>query len=605
MSFSVICHAEQRTEHSTVELQQIAASPKQSPSMRQDRNTLPGKPSDIADTFGYKRSSSPLDNKRHKNYGLTIIESISWQWLYASHLLVTHELILTTKNAAFSYTPYSWVPVGVVVAVGWLLESYWNRNSPSFNSPIAQQTALMLTQGSHQFAIITMMFGNGHNQQQNRPSESSGQQASGALSHPAGSFARPLYIRPGGDNGPPQQHIHTLGLNCFVYPCHGVCQFRLSLDTKDSGTLSFFKSSTDHTEAPPGQSSCHNIADGYCLPCMVLFHPVYAGGYQQESLLGPMHAYSGYLLLPFHPGPLSKPQAYGIGGNPRGGVAIDEVALDPVSARSVNTTGSAGPLNHEGPIPGNLNLNTDDFMDIIEAYDLQNLLEETGISFTYDQASRVQASVAPDNVISKTTECQQTLSDKETRKLTCDVTVIEEDDQQRPCGKACNSAKALYRHKRRAHTGQQTCDVALVGENGRPQLCGSVCKNVVALSEHKRRYHNGQKICDLTAILENGRRRPCGKAFQNARFLSDHKRKVHMTQKTCHMIVIEEDGQQRPCGRVYKNANSLSNHRQREHNGQKTCNSLVVGKDGKLRRCGTVYKNSKTLSDHRKKHRER
>ncbi|WP_257254051.1 ankyrin repeat domain-containing protein [Endozoicomonas sp. SESOKO3] len=81
-------------------------------------------------------------------------------------------------------------------------------------------------------AIITMP-GSGNDQPQHPPSASSGQQAQETTIGPTGSFNNFLNSdsASAGGNGGSQQHLHTLGLDCFVSPCHGVCQFRPSSDS--------------------------------------------------------------------------------------------------------------------------------------------------------------------------------------------------------------------------------------------------------------------------------------------------------------------------------------------------------------------------------------
>ncbi|WOG26983.1 hypothetical protein [Endozoicomonas sp. 8E] len=113
-----------------------------------------------------------------------------------------------------------------IATVGWLLKSYWNPDSALFKP--TGQTEVRLTQGSQPFAITAMMHGSGDEQQQNQPSESSGQQAPQAISQPTSAFTSPLYSGSGDGYEDPQQHSHTLALDCFVHPCHGVCKFRPS-----------------------------------------------------------------------------------------------------------------------------------------------------------------------------------------------------------------------------------------------------------------------------------------------------------------------------------------------------------------------------------------
>lgn len=106
LSLSFICKAEPSTRHFVVELDKNTGSPKQSFSVKPDRRTLPCNPSDMANT----ESDSPPDEKPHGLSGFalrtTLIGSITWQWLYATNLLVGYELILTIKDAPLSATHF-------------------------------------------------------------------------------------------------------------------------------------------------------------------------------------------------------------------------------------------------------------------------------------------------------------------------------------------------------------------------------------------------------------------------------------------------------------------------------------------------------------------
>ncbi|AMO57036.1 hypothetical protein EZMO1_3001 [Endozoicomonas montiporae CL-33] len=188
---------------------------------------------------------------------------------------------------------------------------------------------------------------------------------------------------------------------------------------------------------------------------------------------------------------------------------------------------------------------------------------------------------------------------------TCDVTVVGENGQQRPCGTVCKNAKALSTHKRRDHTGPQTCDVTVVGEDGQQRPCGTVCKNAQALSTHKSQYHTGPQTCDVTVVGEDGQQRPCGKVCKNAQALFTHKSQYHTGPQTCDVTVVGEDGQQRPCGKVCKDAPALLYHKRRDHTGPQTCDVTVVGEDGQQRPCGTVCKNAQVLLNHKRKHQKR
>ncbi|WOG27110.1 hypothetical protein [Endozoicomonas sp. 8E] len=62
-------------------------------------------------------------------------------------------------------------------------------------------------------------------------------------------------------NRSPQQHQHTLGLNCFVYSCHGVCEFRPSADSREPAEWSL--DSVD--------SLCPHLFNRDCYNCITYF----------------------------------------------------------------------------------------------------------------------------------------------------------------------------------------------------------------------------------------------------------------------------------------------------------------------------------------------
>ncbi|AMO57991.1 hypothetical protein EZMO1_4063 [Endozoicomonas montiporae CL-33] len=199
------------------------------------------------------------------------------------------------------------------------------------------------------------------------------------------------------------------------------------------------------------------------------------------------------------------------------------------------------------------------------------------------------------NNFTENSDIKSTKRRDHTGQQTCDVTVVGEDGQQRPCGTVCKNAQDLLNHKRIDHTGQQTCDV----EDDQQQPCGTACKNAKALSDYKRQYQPGQQTCDVTVVGEDGQQRPCGTVFNNAQHMLNHRRQYHPGQQTCDVTVVGEDGQQRPCGTVCKNAQALSYHKRRDHTGPQTCDVTVVGRDGQQRPCGTVCKNALDLCTHK------
>ncbi|WOG26940.1 hypothetical protein [Endozoicomonas sp. 8E] len=556
LSLSVIIRANPLTRRFIVELEHNTDSPNQNFSIKPDWHILSDNLSDIAEKKDYTETALSSDDKRHRpnDYGVTtpFIGSISWQWLYATNLLVAYELILTTGNNRESSHHCSWVPVEAAIAVGQLLKSYWNPYSPLFN-PIEPRE----TSENHTFAITTMMHGSIDDQQQGQPSKSSGQQAPQVTTHSAGSFNHFLYSDSGEGNQSPQQHSHTLGLNCFVHPCNGLCQFLQPSDSSDSGAIKSVKISKDYTGATPKPRSCPHLDNRHCYSCN---------------------------------------SANGVASNPlAAGTANTAPAPAGLATCNVIVFREGGQLIQCGKI-----------------CKTKRSLSSHKSNYHTGQKTCYMTMVGEDGLqrsCGRICKNAQTLSDHKksvhTGQQICDVTLVREDGQSRQCGAVRKSAKALSDHKSKYHTGQRTCEVKMVGEDGIQRICGMVCKSAQNLLDHKRRNHTGQKICDATVVGENGQQCRCGKVCKSAKALVNHKRVDHSGQKTCDETVVGKDGQQRPCGTTCKNAAALSTHKSSFHRGQKTCDLTVVGEDGQQLRCGTTLKNAKALYAHKRAHRKR
>ncbi|WP_257281740.1 MULTISPECIES: hypothetical protein [unclassified Endozoicomonas] len=539
------------TERYIVKLEQNAVFPNQSFSIKSDLHPLAGSPSVITDTNSYGLSGFPPDDKPHRSgsYGVktTVIKSISWQWLYTTHLLFDYELILTAKDNALSSTLYSWLPGEVVFIVGWLLKSYWNPDSLMFNSMEQREATSMLTQWDHTFAAIIMVpAGSGNNQQPYQSSVSSGQHAADANAQPTGFFTGPSYSDFDDGNKNPQQYSHTLDLYCFVHPCHGVCQLRPSLHSTglDEWPLSSF------------ESSCPHLTRGHCLGCIDYFDLVNV----RCSTPAPEASLNDGVPTP----------------SCWSSIADDLAAIN-------------GPRN----TPGN-------FKEIeILATNIQSTPK---IGTSEPQETTPEPSQFAQSQTLSQTDSSEAPCEHNTGQLTNDATVVKEDGQPRPGKKTWMSVQALSAHKRKIHRRQKICDKTVIGEDGLQRPCGRVYKNIQSLSSHKGREHSGPKICNVSVIGEDRQLLPCRAISTNTRTLSDHKKKEHAGQRTCDLIEVGEDGQLRRCGKICKNAKVLWDHKNRSHSGRQICNATVIGKDGQPRPCGKVTKNTPSLSVHKSKH---
>ncbi|WOG26985.1 hypothetical protein [Endozoicomonas sp. 8E] len=564
------------TRHYIVELQQDAVFSNQSFCIKPDQRSLSYNPSDIAEKKGFITPDLPSDDKRQRFFSYevktTLIESVPWQLLYATNLLVAFELIATSKAPSLAATSYSWQPIEGIVTVGWLLKSYWNPGSAMFK-PI-EQSEMRLTQGNKPFAITTVMHCSGYNQQQpqqqSQLSESSGQQAPQAISQPTSAFTSPLSSGSGDGYEDPQQHAHTMGLDCFVHPCHGICKFRPSPENMGPAerSLNSEESLASHAAPPPGQNPCPDN----CLCYRCIRHSDPANETSHNPFAIQLQCASGQVF-----------QVHRIDNNP------------------VNTTAPV-------PVPCNLTMLDKDgqLRNCEKVYkSVQSLLNHqrkvhAGKKTCFAPVVGEDGRLRPCGEVWKNAGALSSHRRKaHTGHQICEVTIVTEDGQKRPCGKVCMNASALSNHKKNAHTGQRTCDVTVVGEDGQPRPCGKLCKSAQSLSSHKFRQHTGKKTCDVTVVGENCQQRPCGKVCKSARALSSHKLGCHSGQKTCDVTLVEEDGQQRPCGTVCKNVNALGYHKRSTHTGQQTCDVMMVTEDGQRRPCGEVCKNDYSLSDHK------
>ncbi len=568
---SVVCQAEPWTECFIIKLEQKAVFPNLSVSIERDRHTLPDNLSEVFDTNDYAGLDFRSDDKPNRpgSYGVRL-------------------------------------PVEVVVAAGWLLESNLTNDFMLFN-PIQQQEATSTqTQGDQPFATITMMLRSVDDQQSHQPSESSSQQAPGAPQS-TGYFANLLYSDYGGGNRGPQQALHTLGFNCFVSPCRGVCSFRLSSGSRESAEwpLNSAESST---------ASCrHLIGPGAVSTTDSAEPPNY-----DVTMLGNLPANSddwiiihGLLNLRSHIPPektginctlthFKRPMVTSpLGCLPSGGATRCQKVLSDHKSREhfgqptcdVIVVGKDAQQRPCGKVYRNAN----------------SLIAHKRI-FHSGQRICVQTVTGGDGQhrpCGKTCKNTQALWDHKLKdhsgQKTCYETVVGADGQPRPCGEVCKNAKTLSSHKRSIHTGQQTCHESVVRKDGQQQPCGKVCKSAKALSDHNRKEHTGQKICNATVAGRDGQQQ-CGKVCKNAKALSDHKRSNHSGPRTCNETVVGRDGQKKSCGAVCKSVNALTDHKKRNHSGQKICNAIVVGDDGQGRPCERVLKNARSLSCHKSKY---
>ncbi|WOG27112.1 hypothetical protein [Endozoicomonas sp. 8E] len=595
---SVISQAEPWTGRFAVKLEQNADFPTgQNLPIRRDIYTLTVNLSVITVSYGFALSDFTPEYRRHIFYSsgvkTPLIESISRQFLYATELLVACELILTTKLAPQSSVPNSWLPVEVILAVVWILKSYCNLYSPLFRVFI-QPAYSILTHGYQRLAAITMMFGSGHDQPQYRLSESTSLQAPKASTQPTGSLTSPLNSGSDDGNRGPQQYQHTLGLNCFVYPCYDICRFRPSSDGRE-----LTEWSPDYKE-----SSCLHLVDGNCFCCISHFAPsdALSREYTPFKMWNERHTIPA-IQLQCDSGQLSEPQPCDIDDNPANSCNL----IHSTSAGTAYTYNPAGQLTCDMILVGKDG----------QQRSCETVCRNVRALMSHKKNTHNRQQICNTIAVGKDGQqrpCRAVCKDASALSVhkskyhsgpqICAANVVGQDGQQRSCGKVCKNTQALLDHREKNHTGPQTCDVTVTGKDGRQQPCGKISNNAKALKDHKRCVHSGRQTCDLTVVGNNGQEQPCGRICKSIKNLQDHKRSIHSGYRICEETVIGKDGQQGLCGTIHKHAKALMNHKRREHSGQKTCNVVVAEEDGLKRPCGKACKSAQALSNHKRIHRK-
>ncbi|WP_257253555.1 MULTISPECIES: hypothetical protein [unclassified Endozoicomonas] len=495
---SVAFQAEALTERFIVEIQKNELFPKQSFSIKPGLRILSAPPG-IANPNGCTDSDSPPYDKRHQvnSYGIKtrLIESISWQLLYASHLLVGYKLTLNTNVKPLKSNLYSWLPLAAAITVLWLFKNSHNLDLPLFNPTEQKEITSMLGEG---FAI-TMVAGSEHNQQSHQPPESPGQQAPEVTHAPRGYFTNLLYSVYGGGDGEPHSLLHTLGFNCFIFPCFGVCSFRPASDSRGAskGTMISVASPTANpTHSMSAEAAGTTHPAGSLNECVTEHRKLTVSA--NDSII--VH---GLLSLSHH----NLPEENGTSSS------------HSHSKRPIETSAS-GCLPSGGAIHCQQALSNYKRGD----RDSQRTCVET-------MAGKDGQERQCGKVYKNTRALANHKRTYHTGQKTCDLTVVGKDGQPRPCRKVYKNAGTLSYHKKRDHTGQQTCDVTLVREDD-SQLwpCGKICKNAQSLSYHKIRDHTAQQTCEITVVGKDGQPRPCGKVCKNAHALTDHRR-IHRKRK--------------------------------------------------------------------------
>ena len=260
-----------------------------------DMGSLQGKPTEMTNTYSYSGPDSPPDDKPYRPRGFweslaTVVESVTWQLLYASNEVIGYKLLLAFQKDSHQPQPFSWMPVVATVVVGWLTRSNWNPEAPIFN-----QLDEQASNQQHELQIITLMDKPGDSYSMATGTWGQGQSfsmysSSADRSHY--SFANYLRGYYGDGPGWPTHSGHSYGENCYEQPCcsqQGHCIFApSSINQHDDtcqcqgcmGALDAFISQ------PLINTQCDSASDG-SVACSVNTFPQ-TGGQESNPYSGSM-----------------------------------------------------------------------------------------------------------------------------------------------------------------------------------------------------------------------------------------------------------------------------------------------------------------------------
>ena len=248
-----------------------------------DMGSLQSKPTEIISTSSYSGSDTPPDDKPYSPRGYwerltTVVESVSWQLLYASNEVTGYKLLLAFQEDSYQPQPFSWMPVVATVVVGWLARSNWNPEAPMFN-----QLDEQATNQQHELQIITLMDkpGGGYSQAAGSWGHSwSFDMHSSSAANSYNSFGN--YQRGDYDDDPgwPTTPVHSYGENCYEQPCcfqRGRCiyapSFLATSQHQDACSCQVCMANLDvYAPQPPISTQCDSISDG-SIACSLANHP--------------------------------------------------------------------------------------------------------------------------------------------------------------------------------------------------------------------------------------------------------------------------------------------------------------------------------------------
>ena len=596
---SFVCLAESQTHSYIVELEQNADLPSQNFSIKPEPDTLPamqmidmgslqGKPTEMTNISGYSGSDTPPDDKPYWPRSFwesltTVVESVTWQLLYASNEVIGYKLLLAFQKDSYQPQPFSWMPVVATVVVGWLTRSNWNPEAPLFNQLDEQES-----NKQHELQIITLMNNpsGGHTWSTGTWGQGQSFTTHSFTSSSHYSFVNHQNGYNEDDPGRPNSPRHSYGENCHEHPCYtrrGHCIYAPPIQHlaeywyEDCLAVSYIPELATHQAQtpPPVITRCHLNPDA-STTCSASVHPYTS--YPESSVAEADSASS---------------QSLAESGATAHAAAVGADTTAPLAS------GQAGHLRRH---TATVHEKKKDHICQHQGDDGQPCGRAFG------QAGHLRTHIATVHEKKKDHICQHQGDDGQpcgrafgrAGNLRTHIATVHEKkkdhicqhqgDDGQPCGRAFGLAGNLRRHIATVHEKKKDHICQHQGDDGQP--CGRAFGLAGDLRTHIATVHEKKKdhICQHQG--DDGQ--PCGRAFGRAGHLRTHIATVHEKKKDHICQHQGDDGQ--PCGRAFGLAGDLRRHIATVHEKKKDHICQHQGDDGQP--CGRAFGRAGHLRTH-------
>ena len=536
---SFVCLAESQTHSYIVELEQNADLPSQNFSIKPEPDTLPamqmidmgslqGKPTEMTNISGYSGSDTPPDDKPYWPRSFwesltTVVESVTWQLLYASNEVIGYKLLLAFQKDSYQPQPFSWMPVVATVVVGWLTRSNWNPEAPLFNQLDEQES-----NKQHELQIITLMNNpsGGHTWSTGTWGQGQSFTTHSFTSSSHYSFVNHQNGYNEDDPGRPNSPRHSYGENCHEHPCYtrrGHCIYAPPIQHlaeywyEDCLAVSYIPELATHQAQtpPPVITRCHLNPDA-STTCSASVHPYTS--YPESSVAEADSASS---------------QSLAESGATAHAAAVGADTTAPLAS------GQAGHLRRH---TATVHEKKKDHICQHQGDDGQPC------GRTFGRAGNLRRHIATVHEKKKDHICQHQGDDGQP----CGRAFGQPCGQ--PCGRAFGQAGDLRRHIATVHEKKKDHICQHQGDDGQP--CGRAFGQAGNLRTHIATVHEKKK--DHICQHQDDDGQPCGRAFGQAGNLRTHIATVHEKKKDHICQHQDDDGQ--PCGRAFGQAGELRRH---------------------------------------------